>query len=103
MQAWQTWRRQPPHLSVAKFPQHPSVEQSVLLDPVDVLEPTLPRDSELRREDPGLGDFVDLLVMVALPLEPALVESCFGGGGTRGKTGVSGKIWALPVLAIACS
>ena len=48
------------------FPQQPSIEHIVLLEAVDVLElldPTLPLDAELRLElDPGgLGDLVDLL------------------------------------------
>ena len=65
--------RQPPHLSLAKFPQQPSIEHIVLLEAVDVLElldPTLPLDAELRLElDPdGLGDLVDLLGMTIGPL-----------------------------------
>ena len=55
--------RQPPHLSLAKLPQQPSMEHIVLLDEMDVLElldPTLPLDAELRLElDPcGFGDLV---------------------------------------------
>ena len=58
--------RQPPHLSLAKLPQQPSMEHIVLLDEMDVLElldPTLPLDAELRLElDPcGFGDLVILL------------------------------------------
>ena len=65
--------RQPPHLSLAKFPQQPSIEHIVLLEAVDVLElldPTLPLDAELRLElDPcGLGDLVDLLGITIEPL-----------------------------------
>ena len=57
--------RQPPHLSLAKFPQQPSIEHIVLLEAVDALElldPTLPLDAELRLElDPcGFGDLVVL-------------------------------------------
>ena len=64
--------RQPPHLSVATFPQQPSTEHIVLLEAVDVLElldPTLPLDTELRLElDPeGLGDLVLLLGMTKGP------------------------------------
>ena len=65
--------RQPPHLSLAKFPQQPSTEHIVFLEAVDVLElldPTLPLDTELRLElDPdGLGDFVVLLCITIGPL-----------------------------------
>ena len=65
--------RQPPHLSLAKFPQQPSIEHIALLEAVDVLElldPTLPLDAELRLElDPcGLGDLVDLLGITIGPL-----------------------------------
>ena len=65
--------RHPPHLSLAKFPQQPSTEHIALLDAVDVLElldPTLPLDTELRLElDPdGLGDFVVLLCITIGPL-----------------------------------
>ena len=65
--------RQPPHLSLAKFPQQPSTEHIVFLEAVDVLElldPTLPLDAELRLElDPdGLGDLVVRLRMTIGPL-----------------------------------
>ena len=60
-------------MSLAKFPQQPSTEHIVLLEAVDVLElldPTLPLDAELRLElDPdGLGDFVIRLCITIGPL-----------------------------------
>ena len=68
----QILERHPPHLSFAKFPQQPSTEHIVLLEAVDVLElldPTLPLDAELRLElDPdGFGDLVLLLGMTMGP------------------------------------
>ena len=90
----QTWARQPPHLSVAKFPQQPSVEHVVLLELVDVLDPldpALPLDTELRLElEPGLCDFEDLLGKTIRPCE--LDAPGDGGGGSTGTTG------ALPVF-----
>ena len=72
----QMLERQPPHLSLAKFPQQPSTEHIVLLEAVDVLElldPTLPLDAELRLElDPcGFGDLVVLLGMTIERFAPA--------------------------------
>ena len=72
----QMLERQPPHLSLAKLPQQPSTDHIVLLEEMDVLElldPTLPLDAELRLElDPcGLGDLVDLLGMTIERFAPA--------------------------------
>ena len=75
-QEGQMLERQPPHLSLAKFPQQPSIEHMILLEAVDVLElldPTLPLDAELRLElDPcGFGDLVVLLGMTIERFAPA--------------------------------
>ena len=82
----QIWARQPPHLSLEKFPQQPSVEHIVFLELVDVLDPPLPLDTELRRElEPGFGDLVALLGMTILLHE--LDASGVGGGGNNGQIG----------------
>ena len=91
----QMLERQPPHLSLAKFPQQPSTEHIVLLEAVDVLEllePALPLDAELRLElDPvGLGDFAVLFGMTIGPF--AFASCCKVGGG-----GMTGRIGAFPV------
>ena len=94
----QMLERQPPHLSLAKFPQQPSTEHIVLLEAVDVLEllePTLPLDAELRLElDPvGLGDFAVLLGITIEPL-PFASGCSVGGGGTMGKIGALPVSWS---------
>ena len=75
-QEGQIFVRQPPHLSLAKLPQQPSTEHIVLLEEMDVLElldPTLPLDAELRLElDPcGFGDLVVLLGITIERFAPA--------------------------------
>ena len=72
----QMLERQPPHLSLAKFPQQPSTEHIVLLEAVEVLElldPILPLDAELRLElDPcGLGNSIVLLGITIERFAPA--------------------------------
>ena len=85
--------RQPPHLSVEKLPQQEPVEHSVLLELVEVREPKLPFDVELRRDpDPGLGD---LPVRFVSPLRE-LTASQFGGGSGTG--GNIGRMGSFPVV-----
>ena len=49
--------RQAPHLSVEMLPQQEPVEHNVRLELVEVRDPKLPFDAELRRDpDPALGD-----------------------------------------------
>ena len=90
----QMLERQPPHLSLAKFPQQPSTEHIVLLDETEVLELLEPMllDAELRLElDPvGFGDFA---VLFGITIEPFAFASCckVGGGG------MTGRIGAFPV------
>ena len=85
--------RQAPHLSVEKLPQQEPVEHNVLLELVEVRDPKLPFDAELRRDpDPALGDLPDLFV--SLLRDPT--DSKLGGGPWGG--GSIGRMGSFPVF-----
>ena len=85
--------RHEPHLSVEKLPQQELAEHIVLLELVEVREPELPFDAELRRDpELALGDLPDLLVS---PLRnPHAWKS---GSGTSGGGSV-GRMGSFPVV-----
>ena len=81
--------RQEPHLSVEKLPQQAPVEHSVLLELVEVRDPKLPFDAELRRDpDPALGDLPDRFVS---PLRDPTDSIPVGGSGITGSVGWTGS------------
>ena len=89
----QMFERQEPHLSVETLPQQAPIEHSVLLELVEVRDPKLPFDAELRRDpDPALGD---LPVRFVSPLRDPTDSILDGGPGTGDSVGRMGD---FPVL-----
>ena len=87
------FERQEPHLSVETLPQQAPIEHSVLLELVEVRDPKLPFDAELRRElDPALGD---LPVRFVSPLRDPTDSILDGGSGTEDNIG---RVGTFPVL-----
>ena len=85
--------RQEPHLSVEKLPQQVPVEHSVRLELVEVRDPKLPFDTELRWDpDPALGD---LPVRFVSPLWDPTDSILDGGPGIGDSVGSTGT---FPVL-----
>ena len=85
--------RHEPHLSVEKLPQQELAEHIVLLELVQVREPELPFDAELRRDpELALGDLPDLFVS---PLRNPTASKL--GGGTSGG-GSIGRMGSFPVV-----
>ena len=85
--------RHEPHLSVEKLPQQELAEHIVLLELVEVREPELPFDAELRRDpELALGDLPDLFVS---PLRDP-TDSKLGGGPSGG--GSIGRMGSFPVF-----
>ena len=83
------WARQEPHLSVETLPQQEIVEQRVRLELVEVREPMLPFEAELRLDpDPGLGDLPGRFVS---PLRDPDESKMDGGSGTAGIVGRTGN------------
>ena len=85
-------------MSVAKFPQQPSVEHMVLLelvDALDPLDPILPLDAELRLDTeptPGLGD-LDVLLGITI-LDRELEVAGKREGESIDKTGALPVTWS---------
>ena len=80
--------RQEPHLSVEMLPQQGPEEHSVLLELVEVRDPRLPFDAELRRElDPALGDLPARFVS---PLRGPTASILGGGSGNEVSVGSMG-------------